>query len=332
MHVNSYVSKMFYQPFLQLRNQAAIVYYEWQGRPSLALKLFRTQNIKKARETAYSGMITFGSKKRLAKCITLLVQSSKVTKVYNPITDTIMKHRLSFITLTIPASAKHLSPREGYDLLLSHFLQWLRRTEKAVTYVWKAEAQKNGQLHYHLTTPTFIPWQRIKDKWNNLLRSNDLLIAFEKQYGHSNPNSTDIHEVRDISNISSYLVKEFCKAMQNENAMKGKLWDASENLKHSTYFKIEFRERHELILKDLRSKKITEEYCAEQFTIIRSKDQVLFDILSADEKEAFSKFISELNRKNVIDLFTAKVSEIPIFKIPSKVKEPQKPYMLDMFQ
>lgn len=215
-----------------------------------------------------------------------------------------MKHRLSFITLTIPDGKELLTAAQGYDRLLKHFLQWLRRTEGAVTYVWKAELQKRGQLHYHITTPTWIHYQRIKDKWNNLLRREGLLDEFRAKYGHDNPNSTDIHEVRKIKDLAGYLVKEFCKTLQNNIAVNGKIWDASENLKAGKYFSIEMTESHCIKLSELQTTQQITEYVGERFTMFKFSQDNVMSLLSADEKTMFRDFLNKLRRYSDNDLFT----------------------------
>jgi hypothetical protein len=194
--------------------------------------------IAEAKKTQYSGLFSIGAKKRIGRAIDLLIQIAKPTYGLNEVTGRKQKHTLSFITLTIH-NARLLTAKTGYDLVMKHFLQWLRRTKKATSYVWKAEFQNNGQLHYHITTPAWIHYQEIKDKWNNLLRSAGLLDTYQEKFGHWNANSTDIHEVRNIDNLAGYLKKEFCKQIQNQQT-EGKLWDCSINLKDNKYFALEY--------------------------------------------------------------------------------------------
>lgn len=166
------------------------------------------------RNTAYNEDFSAGAKKRLTKSIDLLVQATKTTHIYNPVTKKKQRHRLSYITLTV--SSKTIIPaKECHKKLLEPFLQWLRRTMKVTTYLWKVEFQKRNQTHYHITTPSFIPYQSIRDKWNNLQKQNGLTDDYYKEHGHYDPNSTDIHEVRKVTNMSSYLKKEYCKSIQN---------------------------------------------------------------------------------------------------------------------
>lgn len=190
-----------------------------------------------AAKTRYKGNFSAGARKRIGRAIDLLIQISKPRYGINEVTGKRQRHQLSYITLTIPGETM-ITAEEGYHKLLKHFLQWLRRTKKAGSYVWKAELQERGQLHYHITTPAWIHYQEIKDKWNNLLRSNGFTEKYHKEHGHHNPNSTDVHEVYQVKNLAAYLKKEFCKAVQN-HPTAGKIWDCSVNLKDNGYFELE---------------------------------------------------------------------------------------------
>ena len=155
-----------------------------------------------------------------------------------------MQSYLSFITLTVSDPQKKLSGKEAYQKLLSHFLAWMRRTKKINTYIWKAELQQNGQIHYHITTPAFINYQEICDKWNNLQRQAGLLNKYASEKGHYDANSTDIHSVRDVKDLSAYLIKYIAKQSQNQESLGGKVWDCSENLSRAKYHSLPFEDHH----------------------------------------------------------------------------------------
>lgn len=223
----------------QIRSDCLITYAQncYGSQLTEDKKRLMLQRMLEASKLKYSGKLKEGTKKRMSKAIDLLIQISKKQKGWNQVTQKYSNHRLSFITLTIPP-VELLTAETGYQKLLKHFLQWLRRTIKVKTYIWKAEFQKNKQLHYHITTPAWIHFQLIKDKWNNLLWKSSLTSEYFKKYGHHNPNSTDIREVKNIENLSSYLKKEYCKTIQNQPT-SGKIWDCSLNLKDNKYFTLE---------------------------------------------------------------------------------------------
>lgn len=249
----------------------------------------RAQNLREKRIQRYAGKITEGSKKRLTKAITLLVQSAKHQWIENPITKQMHYHKLSFITLTVSTTEQNLSAKEAYDKLFKHFLQWLRRTKKVTTYVWKAELQKRGQIHYHITLPDWIHWQEIRDKWNNLQRSAGITDAFYNDHGHYDPNSTDIHAVRGIDKLASYLVKYMTKGESDESHTEGKVWDCSDNLKKGRYFTVEMtNERREVIKAELNAQR-AKQRVGDRFAIVIFHAKEAKDILTESEKKLYTE-------------------------------------------
>lgn len=289
----------------QVRTDCLITYNSTEYRMALSTvqKHKMMLAMKEAKKTQYGGNLTVGAKKRLTRAIDLLIQISTKKYGYNQVTKKYHSHNLSFITLTIPGDVL-LTAEKGYDSLLKHFLQWLRRTKKINTYVWKAEFQKRGQLHYHITTPTWIHYQEIKDKWNSLLRSSGLLENYFKEKKHYNPNSTDIHEVKSISNLAGYLKKEFCKSIQNKQT-NGKLWDCSLNLKDNKYFKMELDYKLLIKLHDDVKKGRYEKIELEQCNIYKPIEKnTTQQVLTLKQIQDYKTYIEHI--KNYIRIITPK--------------------------
>jgi hypothetical protein len=133
--------------------------------------------------------------------------------------------------------------------IVSPMLNYLRKHYKLNNYIWRAEKQKNGNIHYHLITDVFIPHWDLRKKWNQYLQNLGYITRYaEAQYlWHKNgftphedmlstwplaaqynaycrgfsenwnePNSTDIHCTKRIKNLKKYLCKYLTK---NDNAL-----------------------------------------------------------------------------------------------------------------
>lgn len=108
-------------------------------------------------------------------------------------------------------------------------------------YIWKAELQKNGNIHFHLLTDFFISYQIVRDTWNNCQSKLGFISSFELKHGHRDPNSTDVKAVTSINNLAGYLSKYMLKPTEKTKQQKltadidlqrkGKVWDCSLNLK-----------------------------------------------------------------------------------------------------
>ena len=294
-------------PEIQVRSNCLILYtacdYGGNLRPTHLKKLY--QSLKIARQTTYSGELRTGTKKRLTRCIDLLVQTTKTRHQWNPVTQRETQHRLSFITLTIH-QGRNLTAQEAYKKVFVHFIQWMRRTMKVKTYVWKAEFQKRGQIHYHITTPSFIHYQEIRDKWNNLQQQAGLLAEYYAKKGHYDPNSTDIHSVKHVKNLSSYLKKEFAKCIQNQKTT-GKVWDCSQNLKSSRYFTLEVTPEQEKALLRLDDQKKIGEITLDQCTVFTGKTEDLLQVLGIKDIKNYDDHLTAIRNKEFKEIPKRKV-------------------------
>lgn len=182
-------------------------------------------------EDTYTGKISNYSRKRLKRAIELIVaiardkesKAFKTGKTYN--------FKLNFITFTLPAPQGANTDKE-IKRYLDNWIKRAKRKHKLRSYVWRAEVQGNGNIHFHMITDTYIRWDHIRNDWNSCLQPSGLIDAFKTKHGHSNPNSTDVHAIKNIKNLSAYFVKYMSKDhKEGERKLEGKIWDCSKNLK-----------------------------------------------------------------------------------------------------
>lgn len=282
--------------------------------------------MQQAQKTQYSGGLTGGARRRLSRAITLLTQASKAKWIYNDISKQYQYHHLSFITLTV-SSRKIVSTRYAYDNLLKPFLAWLRDTIGVKIYVWKLEFQERGQVHYHITIPDFIHYEKIRKTWNSLQRKAGLLDEYAKEHGHFNPNSTDIHSVQYKRNLANYMVKELGKAVDakrvkatgmvnsliqageipaeekqkfideytgDELKAEGKVWDCSNNLAGAEYFALPMERWHMDIFNELREAGQLHEVVQDWWSLLYIKSNSPPGILSECEQTQMDCYLQTI--------------------------------------
>lgn len=222
---------------LQLRKTKGYIYPDrLNSNSSPNASYERSINMSIQREKAYSGKLSTGSRKRLSRSLHILSEMTPKRRIYNEVSKRAMYFHLSMITLTVPSNDRLLTPKQGNKLLLREFLRWMVRTKKSKGYVWKCEHTKAGQIHYHIIQNVFISYSEIRDKWNYLLNKNGLLDSYYKEHGHRNANSTDVHAVKRVKNITSYFMS-YLKAEKNDkDETEGKIWDCSQNIKNGKYW------------------------------------------------------------------------------------------------
>lgn len=285
-----------YIPYIQFRTNSIVLYSlpasphrgsNNRFKPSFSYEEETATEEEQTKLKAYSGTVTKGVRKRIAKAVTLLIQSTEAKQFYSPVTGKKVNFKIGFVTLTVSDTTKNLTAKEAHKLLLEPFLRICRLKYKVNNYIWKAELQKRGQIHYHLTVDRFIHWRAIRNDWNKLQQKHGLLESYFKLKGHYDANSTDVHSVRKIQNLEAYLVKYLSKSDQNGTATVGKVWDCSKPLKQHTYFtEIGISEIDSKIAyyKDL-GKLVTQDL--EHCTIITFKGISINDLLSEQGKDRF---------------------------------------------
>lgn len=234
-----------FEPWISFRSNG-LMYYNTslRHRKSLMMsKAFMTNAEKLEKRVRYVGVVTHGMIKRMKKAITLLIQSTPHNWVYNPISEKQVYHHLSFITLTVTESAEVRCAKFAHKKMLEPMLRVLRTRYGMKSYIWKCELQQNGTIHYHITSDLFIQHDSLRMEWNKICSKLGLLDRFESQYGHKNPNSTDIHAVQKVKNLEAYITKYITKEVASGKILCAKVWDCSKNLKKADYFKCHLDER-----------------------------------------------------------------------------------------
>ena len=190
----------------------------------------RLKNQENLKKNKHNNKLSDKAIKRIKNAINWLVASAKEKKVYNNTTKKNFNFKVNLITLTLPDTTKAISEKELKSKLMHNFLVYLKKYYFLKNYVWKIEFQKNGKLHIHLTTDTFISHHVIRSVWNNILEKNGHLEDFKKKFKHNNPNSTDVHAVWKVQNLGAYLAKYMSKNEQNTDILNGRIWGCNYEL------------------------------------------------------------------------------------------------------
>jgi hypothetical protein len=216
-----------------------------------------------------NGTLSNQAKKRLKTAIEYLLFLNKPTNGKTGNTGRHYQNQITFITLTLPAKQTH-TDKEIKEKCLNQFLIEMHKFNRISNYVWRAEYQNNGNIHFHILVNRFIPYADIRTRWNRIInklgyvneyRYNQMewhkngfrvrldnlakwsiekqLKAYEKgmKENWENPNSTDIHSIKNITNIKAYITKYLTKTdqvkeLQTESTTEhkntiGRMWAAS---------------------------------------------------------------------------------------------------------
>lgn len=214
-------------------------------------------------DNTHIGRLSMKAANRLKNSINWLIQSADDKLDYNPKTRKPFTWQVNFVTLTLPSvqgywtntlsgqtywipdkclvpphhnpltrkfTPFNVTDNELKKVHLHRFLNAAKYKFNLRNYVWKIETQATGSLHFHITTDTFMNCHQLRIMWNKILGDTPLMSAFEQQYGHRNPNSTDVHSVYDIENLGAYLASYMSKKEKGKRACIGRLWSCSNQL------------------------------------------------------------------------------------------------------
>lgn len=183
------------------------------------------------------------AKKRLRESASWLMYLSKKRNVKIDGSFNIKKFSYAFITLKLPSKQMH-SHAEIIKKPLNLFLTKLRKNHNLKNYIWKAEIQKNGNIHFHLLIDRCIHHMVIRRYWNFALKHLGYISAYRNarknltyeeyrywrmqegnppeksikkawDYGNktnwNSPNSTDVKLIRNPEIAAAYVSKYLAK-------------------------------------------------------------------------------------------------------------------------
>lgn len=214
------------------------------------------------------GLMSVNQVKSVRRCLENVV--SLVLINYKKSVDITNQKYLTFVTLTLPSKQVHS------DKLLrkcqSRFIENLQKTYQVQHYIWRAETQSNGNIHFHLLIDRFVNHSDVRRLWNSQIetlgyisryaekrkkegfiykpyyfkkgkRFNSKLTKQEQKNnylqelkeGFKSPNSTDIHSLKNVKNSVSYIMKYLTKLEPCKRPVIGALWGAGNLTKKLQY-------------------------------------------------------------------------------------------------
>lgn len=205
--------------------------------------------------------ISKNSQRNLRQKIEYLFLYAKSRRIRTYNNKIIPNFKVVFLTLKMPSKQVHPS-----SVIITECLQPLfelfRKRLNMVNYVYRVEYQKNGNIHFHICTDTYIDYYFALKHWNRFLEKLGYITAFAEQMGKlslkdyakkygkdyqgkkidfkiiksryenglkkkwRNPNSVDVKNAKGGDNIGLYISKYFSK---KDGAKKMNELDNEEN-------------------------------------------------------------------------------------------------------
>lgn len=157
-------------------------------------------------DTRHHGLMSNKANGRVRLAIDWMLYLAKDKELPQNKSTSNFRFKVNFITLTLASRQRH-SDNTIKSELLNQFLTELRTKYKCKHYLWRAEAQSNGNIHFHIVTDVFVPWRTLRTDWNRIQNKLGYVDAFTERTGKFDPNGTDVHSVVRINDLAAYLSK-----------------------------------------------------------------------------------------------------------------------------
>lgn len=224
------------------------------------------------KDNSTHGKVSDKSAKKMRNAVNWLYSAAKLKPVWDEKKEKYFWFKVNFITLTVPSQADKPVPSKVVKPLFKKWLDMARKYNGLRNYVWKFESNKNGDLHIHLTTDTFIHYEKIKVRWNKYLQDAGLLESFKARYvncslldyismqpskyprehwqyerawkrGVANnwtqPPTTDVHAVHKVNDVAAYICKYMSKDADLVKEFKGRIWGCNYHISDANACKIQ---------------------------------------------------------------------------------------------
>ncbi len=152
-----------------------------------------------------NAILSTKAKSNFTNCFNWMQIISNKKKVFSKKEKKTFYFKLAFITLTLSDVQVH-SDEYIKEHLLAPFLKWMARSWTVNSYIWKAEAQNNGNIHFHITINKFIHWKSIRAKWNRLLSAHGYCRVYQDGTNDKGNAATEIKAVINEKEIKSYIL------------------------------------------------------------------------------------------------------------------------------
>lgn len=133
------------------------------------------------------------------------------------------------VTLTLPA-VQIESDNVIKRRYLNVWLQNLERVHKGINWLWVAESQKNGNLHFHVVVDRWVSFEWVRRSWNRVLSNGDYIDRFQAKFGHRCAPSVNVKGQKAMGNPGAYITK-YLTGEKFARPLQGRKWGCCDKLR-----------------------------------------------------------------------------------------------------
>ena len=253
--------------YIKKNSSKSIIRYDNSGKDN-SQEGELSESKKKSLENLNRGYSTNGvsiatRRKIIKNCRVLAIASRR--RIVRASSGKLISHINTFITLTLPAEQLETDQFITKNIL-GLFLDKCRKLSLLNNYVWRAEKQLNGNIHYHIITDTYAYYNTFRRIWYITLRKFGYLSRYQdkfkdmsfdeyknqsfnknasintvtsryargKRNSWTEPPCIDVEFIDSIEGVGRYISKYLSKTESEEdNIVRGRSWGASQSVSTS---------------------------------------------------------------------------------------------------
>lgn len=177
----------------------------------------------------YNGFLSKGTRRKIMNMLNCWAECiycyNQVEQDYDKKRD----RRLRFLTLTLP-ERQTITDNEIKRRILVPFIQELKSLFHVEHYFWRAEAQQNGNIHFHLIVDKYLDKERVNYIWDNHCYNGDQLSFAPVWHEKYHSASTRIEAIQGNEAVAGYVTKYVVKD-DGGRKIFGRIWGCSDKLR-----------------------------------------------------------------------------------------------------
>ena len=213
--------------FVRLTDSEVIIFRGQVKRPKR--NKVTEKSLENLKDRTRSQEISPAVHRRIMKYINAWFMTIDFSKTNGFEDDFKIKKHLGILTLTLPARQMHSDKYlKRYALML--FIKDLKKQFPTLNYLWRAEAQANGNIHFHIIIDEFIDKTIIDKLWYRRMQLLGYIDAYKGKTGKDNPPMCNVESLRDKTSAGAYVAKYFSKK-DDRRMIEGRVWGCCDKIK-----------------------------------------------------------------------------------------------------
>lgn len=281
----------------------------------------------------YNGYLSRATKSYITKILDNWFLTVRHFNIHMATPSKQRQKQMVFFTLTLPSKQFH-TDNEIKRQVLNIFIIKCQRKGLFDQWFWRAEKQKNGNIHFHFLIDSYFDKKLLQTVWNECLEPLGYINEFEKKYNHRNPPTTQIQVVPSGQNIIDYVIKYVGKNEGTDKVL-GRIWGMSDKLRNLKSYVEDIANTDEEMINEYIEPDNKNVYQDENCMVVMVQFEKRFDYYKRLEKSGLKRFMSAncnyLYFGNVLPVDVLFPKEIKRISITNNIKESQKIQQFELF-